>query len=68
MRPKINLAFQLERHLKAHMCRWPASDSTEVARDIRRRLLTGSSWLWPEPQLALDFSNVADISDLLSQK
>ena len=45
----MSLPYQTRRHLDAHMRQWPHHDKAEVERDIRRMLLAGTAWLWPEP-------------------
>ena len=50
----MNLAFQVQKHLAGHMARWPNTDRAAMEAGITRRLLSGQSWLWPEPvQLTL---------------
>ena len=50
----MNLAFQVEKHMACHLERWPNADRSETKAGITRRLLSGQSWLWPEPvQLTL---------------
>lgn len=46
----MNLPYQLARHVAMHMRQCPKSHRVEVTRRIRAALVTGSAWLWPEPQ------------------
>jgi hypothetical protein len=46
----MNVAYQVARHLACHMEHWPKTDRAACARDIRRAVLSGNAWLWPEPK------------------
>lgn len=46
----MNFAYQLQRHLSAHMRQWPKCDRNAARVSIRRLLMTGQAWLWPEPK------------------
>ena len=45
----MNLAYQIEQHLHAHMQQWPWYDVKKVRKEIREALVTGNAWLWGEP-------------------
>jgi len=46
---KFDMDYQSSRHFDAHMHQWPKSDPKAVMTDIKRLLLAGQAWLWPEP-------------------
>ena len=50
----MNIAFQVQKHLAGHLARWPNAGRAAAKVAITHRLLSGQSWLWPEPvQLTL---------------
>ena len=46
----MNLAYQVEQHLKASMDRWPFLDRAATEKRIRKALIEGQAWHWYEPK------------------
>jgi hypothetical protein len=47
--PTFDMDHQSRRHFDAHMQQWPTTDPVAAMADIKRLLLAGQAWLWPEP-------------------
>lgn len=54
--PMFDFEYQVSQHMKARRQRWPDYDENS----LRQRLATGQAWLWPEPQMWLDFGKQID--------
>lgn len=51
--PRLSRAqvdYQVRRHLHAQTSQWPSIDREAAQVRIRRAVLSGQAWLWPEPR------------------
>lgn len=51
--PRLSRAqvdYQVRRHLHAQASQWPSIDREAARARIRKAVVTGQAWLWPEPR------------------